>query len=70
MVAKYFGHNFTNNYHNIMIFGSKCMFMDTTNPYKMVLTTTTVPGVTIVQNGCQKWLPKAVFGNNFEIIDT
>ena len=45
------------------------MFMDITNPFKMVLTSSTVSGVTIVQNGCQKWLPKAVFGHNFKIID-
>ena len=41
------------------------MFMDITNPFKIVLTISTVPGVINIQNGCQKWLPKAVFGHNF-----
>ena len=56
------GHNFTNNYHYIMIFWSQCMSMDITNQFKIVLTSSTVPGVTIVQNGCQKSLPEVVFG--------
>ena len=44
--------------------------MDITNPFKMMLKSSTVPGVTIVQNGCQKkWLLKAVFGYNLKIID-
>ena len=44
------------------------MFMDITNPFKMVLTNSTVQGVTIIQDGCLKWLLKAVFGYNFTII--
>ena len=44
------------------------MFMDIKNPFKIVLTSSTVPAVTIVQNGCPKWLLKAVFGYNFKII--
>ena len=45
------------------------MFMDITIPYKKVLTTSTDPGVIIIQNGCQKM---AVFGYtcSFKIIDT
>ena len=43
------------------------MFMDITIPFKMVLTTSTDPGVIIIQNDCQKM---AVFGYSFKIIDT
>ena len=50
----YFAHNFRSNWHRIMIFGSKYMFMDMRNPFKMVLSTSTAPEVAIFQNGCQK----------------
>ena len=45
------------------------MFMDITNSFKIVLTSSTVPGVTIVQNGCQNVCRKRFLGNNFKIID-
>ena len=50
------GHKFANNCDIIMISGSKYMFMDMRNSFKIVLTTSRVPGFTIYQNGYQIWL--------------
>ena len=64
------GHNFTNKYHYIMIFSSQWMSMDITYQFKIVLTSSTVPGVTIVRNGCQSRCHKLFLAIKFfKIID-
>ena len=51
-------HNFANNGNIIINYGSKYMFMGMRNSFKMVKTTSKVPGVTIFQNGKMTLLAK------------